>query len=360
MGSALRSRDIAVPFEWRAGRLVILDQTLLPREVRRLELSTLHQVWEAIRSLRVRGAPAIGCCAAFGVLVGVYEKNPGTVEEAVRVVEEAAAYLATARPTAVNLFWALNRMRDTATANVGLGSVAAFLTRLETEADGILEENRGICSAIGDHGAALVRDGDGILTHCNAGPLATAGYGTALAVIFRASELERRIRVYVDETRPLLQGARLTAWELARAGIDVTLICDNMAAQVMHEGRVQLVVVGADRIAANGDTANKVGTYGLAVLAKAHEIPFYVAAPSTTFDFDLADGAGIPIEERAAEEITEGFGRRTAPEGIRVYNPAFDVTPAGLIAGFITEAGVLRPPYRQSLEILKTRGKRAR
>ncbi|MBP8128508.1 MAG: S-methyl-5-thioribose-1-phosphate isomerase [Candidatus Hydrogenedentes bacterium] len=358
MNAAPGAINIVSPLEWEAGRLTILDQTLLPQETRRIELATLHQVHEAIRSLRVRGAPAIGCCAAFGVLVGVLEKRPDTVRDALRAAEEAAAYLAAARPTAVNLFWAVERMRAAAVANAGAESVSAFLSRLEGEAVGILEENRRICLAIGEHGAALVHAGDGVLTHCNAGPLATAGYGTALAVVFRAWELGRRVRVFAGETRPLLQGARLTAWELAQAGIDVTLICDNMAAQVMREGRVQLVVVGADRIAANGDTANKIGTYGLALLAQNHGIPFYVAAPSTTFDFALRDGAGIPIEERSAEEVTEGFGRRTAPEGIRVYNPAFDVTPAELIAGFITEKGVLRPPYLKGLEVLGPGGNR--
>jgi methylthioribose-1-phosphate isomerase len=206
-----------------------------------------------------------------------------------------------------------------------------------------------MCRAIGDAGQALIRDGDGVLTHCNAGGLATSEYGTALAVMFRAAECGRRFNVYADETRPLLQGARLTAWELQNKGIDVTLICDNTAGHVMSQGRVQIVIVGADRIAANGDTANKIGTYSVAVLAKAHEIPFYVAAPSSTFDLKLATGAGIPIEQRDPREISHGFGRQTAPDGIKIYNPAFDVTPASLIAGFITEKGVLRPPYTVTL-----------
>ncbi len=319
-----------------------------------MELETVADVWEAIRALRIRGAPAIGCCAAFGLLVALRERAPGNVAAAARVVKEAAEYLATSRPTAVNLFWALDRMRRAAASCAAVADVAEFTARLEDEARAIFEENLRICRAIGDHGAALVRDGDGILTHCNAGALATAGYGTALAVVFRVHELGRRIHVFADETRPLLQGARLTAWELDRAGIDVTVLCDSMAARVMREGQVQLVIVGADRIAANGDTANKIGTYGVAVLAKAHGIPFYVAAPSTTFDFSLPDGEGIPIEDRPAEEITEAWGVRTAPGGVKVYNPAFDVTPAELIAGFITEAGVLRPPFQDALAVLRT------
>ena len=223
------------------------------------------------------------------------------------------------------------------------------MERLEAEAIEILEEDKRLCRAIGEHGAPLIRDGDGLLTHCNAGGLATAGYGTALAVMFRAQELGRRFAVFADETRPLLQGARLTAWELLQAGIDVTLICDNMAAQVMREGKVQLVIVGADRIAANGDTANKIGTYGLAVLAEAHNIPFYVAAPYSTFDLTLESGDEIPIEERDPAEVTCGFGKQTAPENVKVYSPAFDVTPARLIGGIITEKGILRPPYEQRI-----------
>jgi methylthioribose-1-phosphate isomerase len=335
--------------EWRNGELVILDQTLLPVECNYITLRRLAEVWEAIKTLRVRGAPAIGLCAAFGVVVGVREKQPRDVAGVLAAVRESADYLATSRPTAVNLFKALDRMRRTAETYAALPSAEALIRRLEQEAQALLEEDRRTCRAIGDHGATLIRDGEGVLTHCNAGALATADYGTALAALFRAHEQGRRFHVFADETRPLLQGARLTAWELMQAGIDVTLICDNMAAQVMREGRVQLVIVGADRIAANGDTANKIGTYGVAVLAQAHHVPFYVAAPLSTFDLALENGGLIPIEQRAEEEITCGFGKRTAPEGVQVYNPAFDVTPADLIAGLITEKGILRPPYPESI-----------
>jgi methylthioribose-1-phosphate isomerase len=249
----------------------------------------------------------------------------------------------------VNLFWALDRM-DGALASASASDGRALLERLLYEARSIDEEDRAMCRAIGRHGAGLVRPGQGILTHCNAGGLATAEYGTALAVAFAAHELGTPLRVFADETRPLLQGARLTAWELQRRGIPVTLICDNMAAQVMKEGKIQLVVVGADRIASNGDTANKIGTYGVALLAKAHSIPFYVAAPSSTFDLSIADGSAIPIEQRDPREITHGFGRQTAPDGIDVYNPAFDVTPAELIAGIITEKGIIQPVNRGTIK----------
>jgi methylthioribose-1-phosphate isomerase len=315
------------------GFLRLLDQTLLPGELTFRDCRTVEEVWEAIRSLRVRGAPAIGCAAAFGVVVGLQ-----TRPDADRL-GEVTAYLRTSRPTAVNLFWALDRMERAAE---GVAS-AGLLPSLLDEAHRIREEDARTCRAIGQAGAALIADGAGVLTHCNTGGLATAEYGTALSVLFTAHNQGRRIHVFADETRPLLQGARLTAWELTRHGVPVTLICDSMAAQVMREGRVQLVIVGADRIAANGDTANKIGTYGVAVLARAHGIPFYVAAPASTFDLDLPSGAGIPIEQRDPREVTHGFGRATAPEGVAVYNPAFDVTPADLITGLITEKGVIRP-----------------
>jgi methylthioribose-1-phosphate isomerase len=335
--------------EWRDGAVRLLDQTLLPNEVVYKDYRSVDGLWEAIRALRVRGAPAIGIAAAFGVACAVWNSSPdASTPELAKVAREAAEVLATSRPTAVNLFWALDRMRrvvDDAQAEPPNG----FRKRLLDEANAVLDEDDALCHAIGEHGATLINNDDGVLTHCNAGGLATSGYGTALAVMFTAHRQGKQFRVYADETRPLLQGARLTTWELIQAGIPVTLICDNTAAQVMHERRVQLVVVGADRIAANGDTANKIGTYGVAVLAKAHGIPFYVAAPTSTLDLSLANGALIPIEERAADEVTEGFGRRTAPRGVDVYSPAFDVTPAELIAGIITERGIHRPPYRESL-----------
>ncbi len=333
---------------WQDGRLFIIDQTLLPEECVNIPLETVESVWEAIKSLRVRGAPAIGICAAYGVVVGLKERWPASVSEARRAAEASIEYLGTSRPTAVNLFWALKRMRGAMNAE-DFKSVEDIVRVLEAEAIAIHEEDRRLCRAIGAHGADLIRDGDGVLTHCNAGGLATADYGTALAVMFTAHEQGRRFRVFADETRPLLQGARLTAWELAQRQVPVTLICDSMAAQVMREGRIQLVITGADRIAANGDTANKIGTYGVATLARAHGIPFYIAAPTSTIDTALDDGSQIPIEQRDAREITHGFNRQTAPDGIDVYNPAFDVTPAELIAGIITEWGILRPPFIESI-----------
>lgn len=264
-------------------------------------------------------------------------------------LHEVVQYLCTSRPTAVNLFWALKRMERHVQKFTEDWLPERLTAALLEEARAIEQEDRCICRAIGAAGQALIQDGQGVLTHCNAGGLATADYGTALAVLFAAAELGRRFHVYVDETRPLLQGARLTAWELQQRAIETTLICDNMAAQVMKEGRVQLVIVGADRIAANGDVANKIGTYGVALWAQAHGIPFYVAAPSSTFDLSLPDGTAIPIEQRDGREITHGFGRQTAPVGIQVYNPAFDVTPAELIAGLITEHGRIAPVTEKAI-----------
>jgi methylthioribose-1-phosphate isomerase len=330
------------------GFLRLIDQTALPTELVEIDCRDVPAVWEAIKTLRVRGAPAIGVAAAYGAVIGARSQGLESAQSVGRALGEATAYLRTSRPTAVNLFWALDRM-DACFASVDHHDAPAILGRLLDEARKIDEEDRAMCRAIGRHGARLVEHGQGILTHCNAGGLATADYGTALAVVFAAHEQGTRLRVFADETRPLLQGARLTAWELKRRGIPVTLICDNMAAQVMKEGKVQLVVVGADRIASNGDTANKIGTYGVALLARAHGIPFYVAAPSSTFDLSIPDGSAIPIEQRDPREITHGFGRQTAPEGVDVYNPAFDVTPAELIASIITERGLIRPVDRETI-----------
>jgi methylthioribose-1-phosphate isomerase len=331
------------------GHLELIDQTRLPGELVYLACCDVETVWEAIKSLRVRGAPAIGVAAAYGVCVGI-QNAPGADEDTFFARLDAVVdYLASSRPTAVNLFWALERMRSTARSLRGQLPVADIAARLLAEAQAIEAEDRQMCRDIGRHGAALLADGQGVLTHCNAGGLATSDYGTALAVFFAAHEAGKRLHVYADETRPLLQGARLTAWELQQRGIDVTLMCDSMAAQVMREGRVQAVVTGADRIAANGDTANKIGTYGVAVLAAAHDIPFYVAAPSSTFDLSLATGDDIPIEQRDPREITHGFGRATAPDGIGVYNPAFDVTPARLIKAIICERGVIEPVSQETI-----------
>ena len=334
--------------EWcgdaQTGFLRLIDQTRLPVEEVFLECRTSQDVWEAIKRLSVRGAPAIGVSAAYGIVIGLQPFEHQLPTEIDRIVE----YLASSRPTAVNLFWALDRMKQTAREHANL-SQAELLVRLLKEAQAIESEDREMCAAIGRHGATLLTDGDGVLTHCNAGGLATAGEGTALSVLFAAADSGKTLHVFADETRPLLQGARLTSWELQRRGIPVTVICDSMAGWVMREGKVQAVVTGADRIAANGDAANKIGTYSVAQLAKAHGIPFYVAAPSSTFDFSLENGDQIPIEQRVPEEITSGFGRQTVPQGVAVYNPAFDVTPAELISGLITERGVISPVTSEAI-----------
>ena len=334
--------------EWVDGRIHLIDQTLLPNEFKQIYCDDVESVWEASKSLRVRGAPAIGIAGALGAVLGIWKSKATNYPDFAAELKKVTDYLATSRPTAVNLFWALKRIEQTAEKHKDL-EIEQLKGVLLDEAQNIIEEDRARCRAIGQHGLNLLRNGDTILTHCNAGGLATSDYGTALAVMFSAHELGKNISVYADETRPLLQGARLTAWELMQAGIDVTLICDNMAAQVMKEGKIQCVIVGADRIAANGDTANKIGTYNVAILAKVHDIPFYVAAPTSTLDLSLETGDLIPIEQRAAEEVTEGFGSRTAPEGVKVYSPAFDVTPAHLITAIITEKGIAYPPYEESL-----------
>lgn len=331
------------------GYLTLIDQTLLPTELKNLKCSDVGTVWEAIKSLRVRGAPAIGIAAAYGVCIGLQEHVGNDDKTFFERIDQVTEFLAQSRPTAVNLFWALDRMKRAAHRLRGTNTPHQIAQALLIEAHSIHEEDRQMCRAIGRFGAELLRDGQGVLTHCNAGGLATADYGTALAVFFAAHESGKKLHVYADETRPLLQGARLTAWELAQRGIDVTLICDSMAAQVMREGRVQAVVTGADRIASNGDTANKIGTYGVALLAAAHDIPFYIAAPTSTFDLSIASGDEIPIEQRDPAEITHGFGRQTAPTGINVYNPAFDVTPARLIKGIICEHGLIEPVTKERI-----------
>ncbi len=340
--------NLLATIEWDDGKVKLIDQTKLPEELVYIHCSQIEKLREAIKGLRVRGAPALGIAAALGTVLGIQNSTASNYEDFNEELEKVTKYLAASRPTAVNLFWALERMKRTAELN-RKRSVPEIKKILLQEALNIIEENKRECRRIGDNGAHLIKDGDGILTHCNAGGLATADYGTALAVIFTAQAQGKKIKVYVDETRPLLQGARLTTWELMQAKIDVTLICDNMAAQVMKEAKINCVLVGADRIAANGDTANKIGTYGLAILASAHGIPFYVAAPTSTLDLTLASGDKIPIEERGQEEITCGFGRRTAPEGVKVYSPAFDVTPAHLITAIITEVGIARPPYSEAV-----------
>ena len=325
------------------GKIRLIDQTLLPNTLKYIACENVEQLWHAIKRLSVRGAPALGIAGAMGAVLGVQRSRAKTFAEFCGELDKVIKYLGASRPTAVNLSWGLERIRRTAKRHADK-PIAQLKRILLDEAKLVLEEDRAICRAIGRNGAKLLPGKATILTHCNAGGLATGDYGTALAVMFAAHDQGKKVKVFADETRPLLQGARLTAWELMHAGIDVTLICDNMAAQVMKEGRIDCVIVGADRITANGDTANKIGTYGVAVLAKAHKIPFYVAAPVSTFDLSRKRGAEIPIEERHAEEITNGFGRRTAPDGVKVYNPAFDVTPARYITGIITERGVILHP----------------
>lgn len=336
------------------GVLTLIDQTLLPTQLVSIECRDVETVWEAIKSLRVRGAPAIGIAAAYGVCVGLKTLGTDPEPEALKKrLDEVRTFLASSRPTAVNLFWALDRMHAEAAAiQKTTDRTTDVLEHLEKTARAIHEEDRVLCRSIGKFGAELIKDGGSYLTHCNAGGLATADYGTALAVFFAAEEAGKKIHVYADETRPLLQGARLTAWELRQRAIDVTLICDNMAGMLMKQGRIDAVFVGADRIAANGDAANKIGTYAVAVLARHHGIPFYVAAPFSTFDFQLDDGSGIPIEERDPKEISHGFGRQTAPDGIKIYNPAFDVTPAELITGIVTEKGIVSPVDRETIHRL--------
>lgn len=331
------------------GTLTLIDQTLLPLEIKELECHDVESVWEAIKQLRVRGAPAIGIAAGYGLVLGLQEVASKDATEFMARLDELHAFLASSRPTAVNLFWALDRMRRRATQLAAQPSGKVIHLALLEEARAIHDEDRKLCRSIGKHGSPLIPSGSGVLTHCNAGGLATAEYGTALSIFFTCQDEGKPIHVFVDETRPLLQGARLTAFELVQRGIRATLICDSMAAQVMREGKVQAVVVGADRITANGDTANKIGTYSVATLAKAHGIPFYVAAPTTTFDLTLESGEGIPIEQRSPNEITHGFGRQTAPAGVEVYNPAFDVTPASLITGIVTERGVISPVTRDNV-----------
>lgn len=337
------SRDIPRTQSWIGelpGKLRMIDQTRLPEEFCEIDCETIEQVWRAITALCVRGAPAIGVSAAYGTVIGVQALVDSSRPEFDHKLDEVTKYLAGSRPTAVNLFWALERMKRVAAA-MPEASPKEIIPRLLAEARAIETEDREMCAAIGQHGLQLMPEQGGVLTHCNAGGLATAGNGTALAVLFAAAEAGRRIHVFADETRPLLQGARLTSWELQQRDVPVTVICDSMAALVMREKKVQAVITGADRIAANGDAANKIGTYSIAVLAKAHGIPFYVAAPSSTFDMSLPSGDDIPIEERKREEISHGFGKQTVPDGVDVWNPAFDVTPAELIKAIITERGVI-------------------
>ena len=334
-----------------AGTLTIIDQTLLPGEEREIRLETAQDVYDAIKLLRVRGAPAIGICAAYGLYVTALDL-PEEEKAFWKGLEELAAYLNSSRPTAVNLSWAIRSMMDTAQAHRAEGR-AAVLEALYERAVAIQEEDIAMCTAISRYGASLLKDGDGVLTHCNAGPLATSRYGTAQGALLMAAEEGKNIHVFADETRPLLQGARLTSYELQKGGVDVTLICDNMASIVMKNGWVQACFVGCDRVAANGDTANKIGTSGVAILARHYGIPFYVLGPTSTIDMDCPDGEHIPIELRSGDEIRSlWYEKPMAPEGVKCYNPAFDVTDHELITAIITEKGICRPPFNQSLAAL--------
>ena len=329
--------------------LVIIDQTKLPNKTELVYLTEQKDIWEAIYQLKVRGAPAIGVAAAIGIYLAAKGIADGVFNEFYVKFKSAKEYLASSRPTAVNLFWALDRMERVVLNNSGRPA-GEIKTLLRAEAMNIWEEDIRVCRAIGENGLRLIKDGNGILTHCNAGRLAAVRYGTALAPVYLGNERGYKFKIFTCETRPLLQGARLTAYELLEAGIDTTLICDNMVSRVMAGGRINAVFTGCDRVAANGDVCNKIGTSGAAILAKHYGIPFYVCAPTSTVDMDIAFGKDIPIEERPAYEMTEmWYERRMAPEGVKVYNPAFDVTDNSLITAIITEYGIARPPYAESL-----------
>ncbi|MDD2703277.1 MAG: S-methyl-5-thioribose-1-phosphate isomerase [Candidatus Omnitrophica bacterium] len=343
--------------EWKNNGIKIIDQTRLPAEFRYLCLKDIKSLWHAIKELKVRGAPAIGAAAALGVYLGVKGFKKKDFASFQKELDQVIAYLASSRPTARNLFWGLERMRRTALEHRDT-PVEGIKKILFKETQEIIEEDRRVCRMIGFWGSKLIKDKDTVLTVCNAGILATLDYGTALGVIYKAKEQGKRIKVFACETRPLLQGARLTVWELEKNNVDVTLICDNMAAAVMKSGRIDKVIVGADRIAANGDTANKIGTYSLAVLSRYHNIPFYVAAPFSTFDGAVNTGKDIPIEERCPGEIKElYFKRPIAASRTKVFNPAFDVTDHGLITAIITERGIIKPPFGENIKKVMSNNK---
>lgn len=336
--------------EWKNNVIRIIDQTKLPGELVYLEIKDLKTLWQAIKELKVRGAPALGAAAGFGVYLGLKDLKTEDFRQFNRKSEEVISYISSSRPTAKNLFWGLSRMRDVVLAHAH-DTIPAVKKALFQETRKIVSEDMASCRKIGDLGAQFIKNGDVILTVCNAGALATIDYGTALGVIYKAKSQGKRCKVYSCETRPLLQGARLTTWELTKNGVDVTLICDNMAATLMSQGAVSLVIAGADRIASNGDTANKIGTYSLAVLSHYHKIPFYIAAPESTFDLGIASGKDIPIEQRDKKEVTELFYKRPmALKGVKVYNPAFDVTPSELITAIITDKGIIKAPYKKNIK----------
>lgn len=344
------SLNINLPptIEWKNNELYFLDQTRLPLEVVIEKQENVKDVWLSIKALKVRGAPAIGVAGAYGLAVAMKESKNLAPSLFLELLIKQAEYLNRSRPTAVNLSWALQKVTNAA-INSGLDNSEALYNCIVQEAQRIHSEDIELCRMIGVHGHELIKENSGVLTHCNAGALATTGIGTATAPMYMAHSLGRKFRVYADETRPLLQGARLTSWELKETNIDVTLICDNMSASVMSQGLVDIVIVGTDRVAANGDVANKIGTLGVAILAKYYNIPFFVACPSSTIDLNTPVGEKIEIEERESEEVTSFGIRKTAPEGIKVKNPAFDVTPHELVSGIITEKGILKAPYATAL-----------
>ncbi|MBL4616188.1 MAG: S-methyl-5-thioribose-1-phosphate isomerase [Robiginitomaculum sp.] len=333
---------------WQDDTLILLDQTLLPLETVFEPQETAEQVWQSILQLKVRGAPAIGVAAAYGLCVAMQPFIGASIDDFMDALQDQADYLNSSRPTAVNLGWAIRRMSHVA-KNENFNDSHALYARLVVEAKAIHDEDIKLCEGMALHGAPLIKSGMGVLTHCNAGSLATTGLGTATAPMYLAHANGVEFKVFADETRPLLQGARLTSWELAQAGIDVTLITDNMAGHMMASGEIDLVITGTDRVAANGDVANKIGTLGVAIMAKYYNIPFYVACPQSTFDFDTADGSGIPIEEREAYEVTCFGSARVASIDTKTRNPAFDITPNELVTGFITDQGIVKAPFKENL-----------
>ena len=343
------NKSAITSIEWRTNHVRLIDQTFLPKRLVFIDVRDVGRMWEAIKKMRVRGAPAIGIAAAYGFYLGLRDVGETNFSGFWVEVQRVADYLESARPTAVNLKWAMDRMKNTI-HSVRDKSIEEIKNVILRTAQTIHEEDRRVCKQIGEIGRELVPKKANILTHCNTGSLATAQFGTALSVIYHAFEKDPNIHVWVDETRPLLQGARLTAWELDQAGIPMTLITDSMAGMLMAQGKVDMVVVGTDRVTSNGDTANKIGTYSLAVLAKYHNIPFYVALPASTFDKNMASGSEIPIEERDGREVTHVGDSQLAPPKVKAYNPAFDVTPGELITAFITEKGIIKPPFIESLK----------
>lgn len=335
--------------EWKNNKIKIIDQTKLPEELEYVYIKDINSLWMAIRTMRIRGAPALGAAAALGLYLGIKDAKTKNFKQFTEDSDKVMKYIASSRPTARNLFWALERIDSIIVRNKEK-PIFEIKKLILQEAKMIIEEDRVSCRKIGYFGTRFIENNDAILTICNAGILATIDYGTALGVIYRAYQEGKKIKVFACETRPMLQGARLTTWELKRKGIDVTLICDNMAACLMKQGKISKVIVGADRIAANGDSANKIGTYNLAVLSCYHRIPFYIAAPISTFDFTIKTGKDIPIEQRPEKEITELFFKRPiAARNIKVFNPAFDVTPHNLITAIITDRGIIKPPYRKNI-----------